>query len=231
MAVKPARATRPRVIRQDAGQQETPGRILAAALEAFAERGFDGASLKEITDRAGANIAAVNYHFRSKDQLIRQVLDRFLGEINQGRLAALEACMAAAGPEGPTIESLVEALIRPMVSLSRDKRDGRAIVRLLLQVRALPRAVTNSIVASQFDPVHARFIEALNQAAPGLSRDDVIWRYDFARGAMMHILADLDPAMHRLVDLSPSIAEADDEAVISHLVTFIAAGFRAPPAR
>ncbi|MBE9607032.1 TetR family transcriptional regulator [Acetobacteraceae bacterium H6797] len=214
--------------RLESSALETPNRILAAALATFAERGFHAASLKEITERAGANIAAVNYHFRSKDELIRQVLDRFLGAINSERLAALDGCEAEAGADGPTLEALIEALIRPMVSLSRDQHDGRAIVRLLLQVRALPRGVTNNAVAQQFDPVHARFINALNRAAPWLHREEVVWRYDFARGAMMHILSDLDPGMRRLADLSPSITAADDETIIRQLVAFIAGGFRAP---
>lgn len=222
MTAKPAHAK--------TGAQETPARILNAALEIFAERGFDGASLKEITERAGANIAAVNYHFRSKDDLIRAVLDRFLGEINEGRLISLDRCQAAAGPGGPTLEALVEALMRPMVLFSRDRQDGRAIIRLLLQARALPRGPINQILAAQFDPVHLRFIEALNLAAPWLKRDEIVWRYDFARGAMMQILADLDRRMGRLVTLSPQVVEADDDAIIHQLVTFIAAGFRAPPA-
>ncbi|MCQ4159031.1 TetR family transcriptional regulator [Roseomonas sp. GC11] len=209
---------------------ETAARILTAALEAFAERGFDGASVKEITERAGANIAAVNYHFRSKDDLIRAVLEHFLGEINAARLAALEHCEAVAGPGGPTLEALAEALIRPMVRLSRDRQDGRAIVRLLLQARALPRGSTNSVLAAQFDPVHLRFLAALQGAAPWLAHEDIVWRYDFARGAMMQILADLDRGTNRLASISPQVAGADDDAVVRQLVTFIAAGFRAPPA-
>jgi AcrR family transcriptional regulator len=213
------------------GMQETAGRILVAALEAFAERGFDGASVKDITERAGANIAAVNYHFRSKDDLIRAVLEHFLGEINAGRLEALDRCEAEAGPGGSTLEALIDALMRPMVRFSRDRQDGRAIVRLLLQARALPRGSINTVLAAQFDPVHLRFIEALNRAAPWLERDEIVWRYDFARGAMMQILGDLDRGMDRLATLAPRVAGADDDAVVHQLVTFIAAGFRAPPAR
>lgn len=224
MALKPS----PRSARAEG--TDTPERILAAALEAFAALGFDGASLKEITDRAGANIAAVNYHFRSKDELIRQVLERYLGEINAARIEALERCIAEGAPGGPGLEALIEALVRPMVSLSHGVADGRAIIRLLLQVRALPRGATNEIVAAQFDPVHERFIEALGRACPTLEREEVVWRYDFARGAMMHILADLDPGMRRLARLSPCIAAADDETIIAQLVAFVAAGFRAAPA-
>ncbi|WP_431282528.1 TetR/AcrR family transcriptional regulator [Humitalea sp. 24SJ18S-53] len=232
MAVKTAtRTSTTKPASKTSGAQETPGRILVAALEAFAELGVDGASVKEITERAGANIAAVNYHFRSKDDLIRAVLERFLGEINDGRLAALDRCHAEAGPGGPTLEALVEAVMRPMVTFSRDRQNGRAIVRLLLQARALPRGSINTILAAQFDPVHLRFIDALNRAAPWLERDEIVWRYDFARGAMMQILSDLDRNMDRLVNLSPRVAQADDDAVVHQLVTFIAAGFRAPPSR
>lgn len=227
----PGRTTSPRAAgARSATAQDTSARILLAALEAFAERGFDGASLKEITDRADANIAAVNYHFHTKDDLVRAVLDHFLGEINAGRVVALERCQDEAGPRGPTLEAVVEAAIRPMVCFSRDRRDGRAIIRLLLQARALPRGTINTVLAAQFDPVHLRFIDALRRAAPWLTRDEIVLRYDFARGAMMQILSDLDGSRGRLVALSPDVVEMDDDAVVHQLVTFIAAGFRAPPA-
>jgi AcrR family transcriptional regulator len=205
---------------------DTRARILSAALLVFAERGFEGATIKEITTIADANIAAVNYHFRSKDELVRQVLETFLRPINDARLAALDACERRSRGV-VSLRKLSEALVWPMVQLSRDEKGGRALIRLLLQVRALPRKTTNAVVASQFDPVHERFVDALHRALPKLSREDVIWRYDFARGAIMQVLADLDPHLRRLAALERELAEVDDATIVEHLVSFIVGGFSA----
>lgn len=207
---------------------DTRTRILLAARNIFAERGIMAATLREITDAAGANIASVNYHFRSKDELIRVVLEQSFLPVIRARTVALDRCLAEAGHGGPTPEALIRALVEPMVVLSRDPAGGRPLIRLLLQLRALPRADTNAIVAAQFDPVHLRFIEAFAKALPALSRDEIVWRFDFVRGAMMQILTDLDPALHRLETLTETPLTDRDDEVLRHLVQFTTAGMRAP---
>jgi AcrR family transcriptional regulator len=191
---------------------DTRDRVTAAALRVFASRGFDAATVKEITDVAGANVAAVNYYFRSKDDLLLHVLETSLRQVNEARLAAIERW------EGVT----------PMVLLGRDETGARALVRLMLQVRAIPRPLLNEVVARHFDPVHERFIRAYRTLLPDLPAEEVVWRYDFARGAMMQILADLDPEL-RLPVRPGWPAAADDTTIIERLAAFTAAGFRAPP--
>jgi len=209
---------------------DTRERVLTAAMHVFAEHGFDGATLREITARAGANIAAVNYYFRSKDELIRHVLDVFVRPIMESRMEALAACEREAGDRPLDLEAVVEALVRPMVYLSRDGRGGRALIRLLLQTRALPRDATRSFTYETFDPILHRFANAIGRAVPGLSREDIYWRIDFAVGAMMQILTDSDSGSRRLANLSGGLCDTDDnEAIAAQLVAFIVGGFRVPP--
>lgn len=205
---------------------DTRDRLLAAALQLFAYRGIDAATLREITIEANANIAAVNYYFRSKEELTKQVLEKYLQPINKARLKALKTCMAAEG-KCAHLECIVDALVRPMVELSLDPRGGRAIIRLLLQVRALPQPVTNTVLAEQFDLVHCTFLDALSACLPNLSRSELGMRYDFARGAVMQVLGDLDPvARKRPASHWPNQA-VDNEVIVQRLITFITAGFRA----
>lgn len=200
-------------------------------MHVFAERGFDGATLREITARAGANIAAVNYYFRSKDELIRHVLDVFIRPIMKSRMEALDSCERAAGDRPPDLYSVVEALVQPMVYLSRDGHGGRALIRLLLQTRALPRDATRSFTYETFDPILHRFADAIGRAVSGLSRQDIYWRIDFAVGAMMQILTDSDSGSRRLANLSGGLCDTDDnDAIAAQLVTFIVGGFRATSA-
>jgi len=76
---------------------DTKDRILDVAERLFAEHGFANTSLRSITAEAGANLAAVNYHFQSKDALIQAVFARRLGPLNQARLEMLDAAEARAG--------------------------------------------------------------------------------------------------------------------------------------
>lgn len=201
--------------------------VLKAAITVFADRGFDAATLREITQAAGANIAAVNYYFRSKDDLIRSALEACLRPLNQARLRALAACDFADPSNEQTLELIVDALVRPMVELGADDAGRRTPVRLLLQARALPRPLTNAILADEFDHVHSRFQDMLKLALPHLSSSEIALRYDFARGAVLQIVADLDPAVRHLPELEFSEVSRNNEIVIRNLTRFIAAGFRA----
>src|SRR4029079_13990117 len=75
----------------------------------FGEKGFDGTSLRDITAEAQVNLAAVNYHFQSKESLTDAVIERRFAPVNRGRMEMLDA----AGPN-PTVEQVVEAFLSPL---------------------------------------------------------------------------------------------------------------------
>jgi len=212
-------------------EEETDKRaiLIRAAIRVFADRGFDAATLRDITHLAGANIAAVNYYFRSKDELLKSALESCLAPLNAARVQALNAIAPGGRGKTPTLEATVEALIRPVVELGVDDAGGRAPVRLLLQARALPRPFVNQILADQFDPVHSRFRAIFNELLPDLGPDEIALRYEFARGAVMQIVADLDPVMRPVPELRIARGPVDNERVIRSLVVFICSGMRAPP--
>jgi AcrR family transcriptional regulator len=90
--------------------QDTRERILDAAEREFAENGLQATSLRTITAAAEANLASVNYHFGSKDGLVKAVFARRLEPLNEARLALLADCESSAGGEPPRLERVVEAL-------------------------------------------------------------------------------------------------------------------------
>ena len=192
----------------------------------FAERGFDGATLREITEAARANLASVNYYFRSKDELIRSTLEAALKPIVAARLSALVACEQAYPNRLPPIEKLAEALVRPMAELSSGENRDRLL--LLLQVRTIS-PTTNSIVVDHFRPLHERFINLLQKVLPHLSRAELAFRYDCARGAALQILVDLAPAAKLVVSPADRATTLDQQDMqLDGLVQFVAAGLRAP---
>src|SRR5690349_3847603 len=109
-------------------EADTRERILAAANKLFAERGFDGATLRDITDAAHANLAAVNYYFRSKDELIRSTLESAIRPIVGMRLAALEKCERDHPGRAIPLDELVDALVRPLAALSSGENRDRLVL-------------------------------------------------------------------------------------------------------
>lgn len=211
-------------------QLGTRERILAAALQVFAVRGFEGATLKEITEHAGANIAAVNYYFRSKDELIREVLGDLLGKVNRARAKALSRYeQEVADGHEPGLNALLDTVIRPMVEAGGNTPEGRAHVSLLMQARSSPAAPTDLQHEGGLD-IHERFVTALERILPHLTRQEIVWRYDCARGSMIFILADLAPNIQRIVRLAGSPSDADTETIVRELIAFAANGLMAPSA-
>ena len=112
-------------------QSETVERILDAAEQLFAEKGFAETSLRLITSKAGVNLAAVNYHFGSKKSLIQAVFTRFLDPFVVSLEQELERNEKAGNPE-QSLEDLLEMLVRLVLAVKpRSGNDLSTFMRLL----------------------------------------------------------------------------------------------------
>src|SRR3954469_5743217 len=113
-------------------QHETRTRILNAAEELFMLHGFEGTSMRLLTAKAGVNLAAVNYHFGSKDALIEAVFRRRLDPMNAARIAELDRLENEAGGRALAAEAIIRAFVGPSLRLMEDGRSGgRNFIRLL----------------------------------------------------------------------------------------------------
>ena len=110
----------------------TKDRILGAAEELFAQHGFSGTSLRQVTSRADVNIAAVNYHFGSKENLVNEVFRRRMDEMSERRISELRLAQAEHPGE---LEPILAAFIQPALALTLD-RHGSAFVRVLARAYA-----------------------------------------------------------------------------------------------
>lgn len=109
---------------------DTATRILDVAERLFVEHGFEATSLRMITQQAEVNLAAVNYHFGSKDALLQQAVIRRLAPWNRRCIEELDALEVSG--EVLTVENLVQGFVRPSLALSKDpSRGGALFVRLL----------------------------------------------------------------------------------------------------
>src|SRR5260370_10536697 len=114
---------------------DTKTRFRDAAERLFGKNGFAATALRDITAEAQVNLAAVNYHFQSKESLIDAIIERRLGPINRRRIEMLDA----AGPS-PSVEQIVEAFLLPLLMM--EALPGAALIG---PVFSNPRLFVNSV--------------------------------------------------------------------------------------
>jgi AcrR family transcriptional regulator len=202
----------------------TRDRIIVAAEELFARTGVARTSLRAITALARVNLAAVNYHFGSKEGLVDEVYRRRLEPLNKARLANLEQLEKRR--RKPTLEEILEAFMTPVANLARDPaQGGPTVMRLLGQTHAEAEAPYKSWFAGEYKRVLERYHAALCRALPELPPEDVRWRLQFLVGALTYPVAE-----RQLVELVSGESMSPDDVihVVRRLMPFVAAGFRAP---
>jgi len=208
------------------GTDDTKERILDAAEELFADHGFAATSLRGITSEAEVNLAAVHYHFGSKEELIRAVFQRRLEPLNRERLELLAEVEAGSGDAPLPIEPLVRAFVRPALRMSRSLGGaGETFMRMLGHASSDPSEQISGLFYEQFREVAERFQTAMRRALPHLDQQEVFWRLMFMVGAMAHTLA----VSERLCRVFLDGRDAPDaDAMLDHLVPFLVAGMEAP---
>lgn len=203
---------------------DTRDALLDAAERLFADVGIDGASLRSITNEAGANLASVNYHFGSKEGLVKAVLARRFRPITAQRLAMLDACDAKAGEGGPELECVLRAFVAPVIRmLANDPSQGGHFIRFMGRLHGELNETTTPMLTEEVGETLARFDAALRKALPELPLDQLYWNFHFAMGAMLHTIA----CGKLLTEYTHGICNYDDsEEIIGRLVGFMAAGMR-----
>jgi len=203
----------------------TKERILDTAERLFAEHGYAATSLRSIIAEAGVNLAAVHYHFHSKEALLEALILRRSVPANQERLALLDRFEKEAGAHPPILEKVIEAFVAPTLHMSRDPQYGGMLFMKLLGRLHAEGDVLPRILTSQFRDVFQRFGAALRAALPDLPREELFWRLNLAVGALAQTLRG---GSKDLEDISGLSLLFDSETALERLVAFLSAGFRAP---
>ncbi len=198
-------------------------RILNAAESLFAQHGYDGTSLRQVTKNAKANLAAVNYHYGDKESLFATVIRRRIQPINRDRLGRLAQAEQEAEGKPVPLAMIIEIMARPIFELCEDPATGgQHTARLIGRSLAEPLPLMEEILAAEFQPAMASFGQAIRRHAPTLSPEDFLWRLSFVVGAMHHTLATL----HRMKELTRGICRNNDHAgALRRFIQFAVATF------
>ncbi len=209
---------------------ETRERLLDAAERIFAERGFEGASMRAVTQAAGASVSAANYHFGSKQALLHATLLRCCGPLNERRLERLDALEAGACGCPLELETIVEAFLRPVFEAHAYSADATAQFRqVAARLYSDPPDVVAALKRELFGPIATRFVAALGAALPEKTREEIELGFQFSVGVMVHVISG------HLVTVADPEDEAregwtsrlSDESVLQQMIAYVASGLRA----
>src|SRR3954468_19311123 len=203
--------------------------ILNAAERLYADRGFADVTLRDIVAEANVNLAAVNYHFGSKDELIAELFVTRSLATNRERLNELKAAEEAGGGRA-NIDAILRALVGPTLRgcLGPD-REGSTAARFMIRasIEAVPpiRRIKNK----EIDHLR-KFAAAMKRALPDRPEVELFWGLHFALAMAHHTIRESE----RLSKLSDGRCDLDDvEDVIARVVRSAALGLtaRETPAR
>jgi AcrR family transcriptional regulator len=201
-------------------------RVLAAAIELFAARGFDAVTVRDITTQAKTNLAAVNYYFESKENLIRIVFKHAAHPMNTLRLEQLS--IYEASREGkplelePILRSLVDPIIRSLM--------GKSVQSDLAQIYAFcvmwpPSILTVTFDEGSNDEMLSRYMNALSRALPSWPKEQVGWALYFATGSLFTSTRDLKKNFH-FRRLSGNLMDtANPDVLVEKLIQFLLSAF------
>ncbi len=200
-------------------QFSTKDRILGAAEELFAQFGFAGTSLRQVTGRADVNIAAVNYHFGSKENLVNEVFRRRMDVMSAQRLSRLREAQATRPGQ---LEPVLAAFVEPALAMAQDKHGGGAFIRVIARAYAEKNDGLRKFLSDQYGHVQREFAKAISGCLPALTKEELYWRLDFLAGALTYAMADFG-----LIKRPAGTSEAAHrERAAQELIRFAAAGIK-----
>lgn len=208
---------------------DTRTRVLDSAERLFAEAGFEGTSLRSITADAEVNLAAVNYHFGTKEALLEAVLARRFASVNQERLerlSALEGKDAKSGGHPLDVDKVLRAFLEPPFRKMREwGAAGQKFMQLVGRTHSDTNPKIQAMFIRQFEEVVRRFTKAFQRALPDLGPEEVTRRLHFVIGGLAHTLTWSD----KFEALSqPKAHTVSPNVVLEDLIQFAAAGMAAP---
>lgn len=202
--------------------ERTRRALLSVAMKLFGEKGFRGTSIRDIASQAGSNVAAVNYHFGTKENLYREVFRRNQPAIRERGLAAVRE-MVERHRGRPAVEAVLEAFVQA-VAESREPVEARSFRRLIYRELVEPRLDPHFLLKEVLEPLQKGLGEAISAACPGLSATEINLCVHSFLAQMSHLRS--MEAYFGALD-SEELPSLVSDRAIRHIVKFTGAGIKA----
>ncbi len=198
-------------------------RLLGTAEELFAERGFDGTSVRDLAAAAGCNIASVNYYFGGKENLYVEIWRHHLLLLRDTRIASIDKVMKDSGGE-PQLEELLRSFAYAFIGPLVDERGGARLIKLMAREMIDPHLPPSMFGEDVIKPTLFAMQQALSKACPDLPQSKVPLVVFSLIGQLIHTIR-VKTMLHSMDD--EALAMFEPAKVIDHIVAFSAAGIRA----
>lgn len=218
-------ATRPNTKRtQIERREESRERILDAAESLFAQRGYHGVTVKDVSREAGVDAGLLHYYFAGKAGVFKAVVERRADMVNRSRLEAMDRYEREAGG-AMTVEGVVRAYLRPTFDFMIKGDEGnRHYAAMIAHLNSAPDGAIPDIETSPFDPVVQRLVDMLRKARPDCVDADLYWLYHLMSGAISLSLAQTG----RIDRLSGGLCRSDDfDGIASRMIKVFGAALDA----
>lgn len=205
---------------------DTRAQILGAAEVLFAREGYANTSLRQITELAGANLAAVNYHFGSKEKLLIEILDRVIAPITEERIRLLDEVESTGTPD---LSQLLTAFLLPDLHVIAElKERDPSLPNFVSRMYSEGSDLMAEVMGRQFAEAQTRFYAAFARALPQFSQDEIGWRLQCIVGIVVYLFAsveasgmppmlgaDVDRDLRRLLSVTVPFMSAPAEEVVA----------------
>jgi AcrR family transcriptional regulator len=208
---------------KSAKADKTRNDIVRAAEKLFAEKGFRAMTLRDVTRQAHVNLAAVNYHFGSKRELMLAVIRNRFEPINVERLRRLDALVSEHQPQPIPVDAIFAALFGPLFeSANTEHGPDYALMQLIGRAITEPADFMRSMHKVFFNELSQRFMTELRRSCPRLSEEALQYRFFFVINTMLGTIIE----QVRLENLSGGTLDATDfDKLVKQLTDFAVAGF------
>lgn len=203
-----------------ASTTETKEQILTVAERLFAEHGFTGTTLRNVVSEARVNLAAVHYHFGSKEELFRAVVARFARPVVERELRLLSELKSRS--ELPSVEALLTAVVQPSLEILSEGEEARLVrAKFMGRCRTEPEPI-QSIAYVEFAVATEAFLDMFQRVLPEQSRSQLGWKFDLVISTLVRVLMEAGKPYALLQTTRPE----DIEAATQKLVAFLSPGMR-----
>lgn len=220
MTIRPQRDQAP----QTAGKGGTREAILDAAEHLFAEKGYNGVSMRDIAARAEVALGSLPYYFGTKASLLKEVFLRRTTPIQNERRARMREVLEEAGDGTPDIRKVLEAFLEPAF---RQSRTHAAYRQLAGRTATDPTAEVRQVMAEIYTRETMVLPAVLRKALPHLDETELHWRYYCLYGAVQYVQADVGKVQ---TVAGEEFDTKTPETALRYVIPFLAAALMAPPA-
>ncbi|MGA1980298.1 MAG: TetR/AcrR family transcriptional regulator [Sedimentisphaerales bacterium] len=203
-------------VKSEVSAKDVRNRLLDVAEKLFSERGFADTSVRDITAAANCNVAAVNYHFGSKDKLYIEMFRRHMEKVFAKHKANIEKVMSSANP---TLEKLLEAITKTALEALAGADERIPMLKLMVRESLNPQLKEKLISLDILKDFLNQICEALMRLFPKLTQRQAMLCVYAIEGMVIHPMLFYD-------DYNELFFAVPVDELVKHIARFTAAGVR-----